>query len=127
MVDIKTKIKDMEVHLSKEYGGPIDRNYKEEIVFGPCSVDYVSMQALVNASAISPVSLNELRISCKYVGDDDYGQPEVAFSVYYMREETDEEYFESLSNDCGCPELVSDEYNLYLQLKRKFEGDEYGQ
>ena len=113
-ISLQTKIKDMEVHLSKEYSEPIDRNYKEEVVFGPCSVDYVSMQALVNASTISSVPLNELRISCQYVGDDDYGQPEVAFSVYYMREETDEEYFESLSNECSSPEITSDEYNLYL-------------
>ena len=127
MVDIKTKIKDMEVHLAKEYGGPIDRNYKEEIVFGPCSADSISLQDLINDSTNVPVDLNELRFCCQYVGDDDYGTPEVDLYVYYLREETDEEHFESLSNECGCPELVSDEYNLYLQLKRKFEGKAYGQ
>lgn len=121
MVNIKTKINDMEVHLAKEYGGPIDRNYKEEIVFGPCSADSISLQDLINDSTNVPVDLNELRFCCQCVGDDDYGTPEVDLYVYYMREETDEEYFESLS------EITSDEYNLYLQLKRKFEGKAYGQ
>lgn len=122
MVDIKTKIRDMEVYLSKEYGGSIDRNYKEEILFGPCDVDNVSLQSLIDASIDLPVDLNEVRINCRYVGDDDYGTPEVDFLLYYMREETDEEYFESLSDDCLSSEIVSGEYNLYLQLKRKFEG-----
>ena len=119
MVDIKTKIKDMEVHLSKEYGGPIDRNYKEEVVFGPC-LDSISLQDLVDALPDVPVDLKELIIGHRYIGDDGYGQPEVDLYLYYMREETDEEYFESLSNDCSCPKIVSDEYNLYLQLKRKY-------
>ena len=126
-ISLQTKIKDMEVHLSKEYGGPIDRNYKEEIVFGPCSADSISLQDLINDSTNVPVDLNELRFCCQYVGDDDYGMPDVDLYVYYMREETDEEYFKSLSNECGSPEVTSDEYNLYLQLKRKFEREEYGQ
>ena len=127
MVNLKTKIKDMEVHLSKEYSEHIDRSYKEEVVFGPYNVYIISLQDLINASTDVPVDLSELIIVCNYVGNDDYGMPDVELYMYYMREETDEEYFKSLSNECGSPEVTSDEYNLYLQLKRKFEGKVYGQ
>ena len=118
MITLQEKIKDLEVYISKSEGFN-EHKIDIPIYLTDFMSDSITLADLIKVATENNIDYSNINLDLRVTYDfEDY--PNVDLRLFYLKEETDEEYFDRLCSSVNPTRYQQEEYAIYLQLKAKY-------